>query len=588
MLKKLVNNTKMRSILRLILDIKIKLWNVKGGLFMGKYKFLFFLLISFLSVNMFLESYCFSGNSSKGDALRLNVPTFVQHFEPWKEQQYGFGERTIEYAGCALTSLSMLLKYNNVDTNPKHLNNYLKSNSGFEGRENIRWSIVDSMSNGKLSFSKNVNFANGADLELIKRQIEQGNPVIARVDYQQTNHFVLICGYYNDTFFINDPWTEDSSKTINEGFEPYGNPRESIKSVVLFESNSASKDFVPVVQVSISKFHEPIVDDFLPVVSFQEIQLTIDSPFMSVGGKVEQIDESKGVTPIILNGRTYLPIRAIAEAIGAKVRWEDRAKKIEIIVADRTVEMWLGKRQAFVNGHPFPLDVKPIVNYGRSMIPIRPLIERLGGEVFWDDQTRMVTIVSNFRQANEDDIIKTDDENLENALRHILQMPTGDILYSDFENKKIDEIWISDVTINDLKVLGNLRYLRGLYLNNNGIYDIENIASLTNIENLELRANNIIDISSLKNLENLVELNLTGNEVEDISALKNLSNIRKLNLSNNNVTDITALRGLEKLEYINLNGNSINNYEVLKSLENLEVIRIKWEEFSLKELREKF
>lgn len=324
--------------------------------------------------------------------LRLDVPTFVQHYEPWKDQQYGFGNRTIEYAGCALTSLSMLLKYNDIDTDPEDLNNWLKQNNGFEGKESIRWSRVNQKSNGKLTYVQSTNFNGIADIRKIKLEIDSGNPVIAKMNYKNTNHFVLICGYEDNTFFINDPWTEDSSKTINLGYEPYNSPEKSIKGIVLFRSNNANKTFVPVVKVASSKFSQPIKDDFLPVVSFPEITLTIDNPYMKIGNKQKEIDPNLGTTPIIIKNRTFLPIRAIVEAMGGTISWDGSTKKVEIDIAKRTIEMWVDKRQAFINGYPFTLESPPVIKNGRSLLPLRVIIEKLHGSISWDAETKSVSI----------------------------------------------------------------------------------------------------------------------------------------------------------------------------------------------------
>ncbi|MCX7842017.1 MAG: stalk domain-containing protein [Clostridia bacterium] len=328
------------------------------------------------------------------EPMRLDVPNFVQHYQPWKDQQYGFGNRTIEYAGCALTSLSMLFKYYGVDTNPEDMNNWLKNNNGYVAKESISWSKAVERSAGKIQYIGTKDFNGKADLTLIKAEIDKGFPVMARMRYQGTNHYVLICGYSGDTFYINDPWTEDSSKTINEGYEPFNNPSESIKGIVMFKASGIMPPKVPVVKVGVSKFEKGIVDDFLPDVKFKEISLTIGDPMMVCGGERKPIDADGKTAPLIIDGRTYLPVRAILEEMGGTVEWEGRAKKIEILIGRRTIEMWVDKRQAFINGYPFPLETGPKIVNSKTMLPIRPIIEKLGCSIEWDAATRTVTIKS--------------------------------------------------------------------------------------------------------------------------------------------------------------------------------------------------
>ncbi|MCC8097076.1 MAG: flavodoxin [Eubacterium sp.] len=67
------------------------------------------------------------------------------------------------------------------------------------------------------------------------------------------------------------------------------------------------------------------------------IVMTIDNPVMTVDGEEVNIDES-GTSPVIINGRTLVPIRAVAEALGAEVSWNDETKEITITAADNTAE----------------------------------------------------------------------------------------------------------------------------------------------------------------------------------------------------------------------------------------------------------
>ncbi|HEX9061689.1 MAG TPA: stalk domain-containing protein [Clostridia bacterium] len=343
-----------------------------------------FIVILILSLNITFQSF------SASAPMRLNVPTFVQHFEPWKDQKYGFGNRTIEYAGCALTSLSMLLKFYGVDTNPADLNQWLKNNGGFAGSESISWSKA-AQYGSSIQYIGMFNYTGDANLQQIKNEIDNGYPVIAKMSYQGTYHYVLICGYNDNTFYINDPWTEDSSKTINEGYEPYNNPARSIKGIVVLRSAKATPPKVPVVKVAVSKFEKPVYDNFLPDIKFKDIELVVGDPKMKVGSEEMNIDDA-ATAPVIINGRTYLPVRAVVEAMGGEVKWENAARKIEIIIGKRTIEMWVDKRQAFINGFPFPLDTQPLIINSKTLLPIRPIIEKLNCKIEWNPDEKKVTI----------------------------------------------------------------------------------------------------------------------------------------------------------------------------------------------------
>ncbi|HOC53358.1 MAG TPA: copper amine oxidase N-terminal domain-containing protein, partial [Caldisericia bacterium] len=104
------------------------------------------------------------------------------------------------------------------------------------------------------------------------------------------------------------------------------------------------------------------------------------------------------VAPIILEGRTLLPIRYVAEALGATVEWEAIEQKVTIRFKDTVIELWIGKNLATVNGEyklidPTNPNVKPIViPPGRTMLPIRFIAENLGCKVDWNPDLREVKV----------------------------------------------------------------------------------------------------------------------------------------------------------------------------------------------------
>jgi PKD repeat protein len=113
---------------------------------------------------------------------------------------------------------------------------------------------------------------------------------------------------------------------------------------------------------------------------------------------VNDIKKEMDTEPIILQGRTLLPIRYVAEAIGATVTWIQAEQKASIILGETNIELWIGKNSAKVNGEYKLIDtsnpeVKPIVvPPGRTMLPIRFVAETLGCQVDWSQSTKEVKI----------------------------------------------------------------------------------------------------------------------------------------------------------------------------------------------------
>jgi peptide/nickel transport system substrate-binding protein len=98
------------------------------------------------------------------------------------------------------------------------------------------------------------------------------------------------------------------------------------------------------------------------------------------------------VAPTIQNGRTLVPMRAIFEALGATVHWDDATRTIRAYRREDAIILELGNRTAWVNGPPRQLDVAPVAVDGRTMVPLRFVAEALGAEVAWVDATRTVTV----------------------------------------------------------------------------------------------------------------------------------------------------------------------------------------------------
>lgn len=95
---------------------------------------------------------------------------------------------------------------------------------------------------------------------------------------------------------------------------------------------------------------------------------------------------------LVTNGRTMGHVRAIAEALGATVGWEEATQKVTITRGGTTIEMTIGSTTAYVNGSPRTLDVAPYLQDSRTQAPVRFVAEALGASVAWDEASRTVSI----------------------------------------------------------------------------------------------------------------------------------------------------------------------------------------------------
>ena len=121
-----------------------------------------------------------------------------------------------------------------------------------------------------------------------------------------------------------------------------------------------------------------------------KIVLTIDSIVALVNGEPVVND----VAPIIKGERTFLPIRLIAEELGATVTWNETEKSVTIVKDDMTIVIYIGQAFALVNGEPVQLDAPAFIENDRTYLPLRFVAENLGAVVTWDGLARTVTIVA--------------------------------------------------------------------------------------------------------------------------------------------------------------------------------------------------
>jgi len=63
------------------------------------------------------------------------------------------------------------------------------------------------------------------------------------------------------------------------------------------------------------------------------------------------------------------------------------------VLGDDTIRLQIGKNFASVNSKRIEIDTAPIIDHGRTMVPVRFISEALGAEVVWDDATKTVTVI---------------------------------------------------------------------------------------------------------------------------------------------------------------------------------------------------
>ncbi|MFD0678278.1 MULTISPECIES: stalk domain-containing protein [unclassified Paenibacillus] len=110
-----------------------------------------------------------------------------------------------------------------------------------------------------------------------------------------------------------------------------------------------------------------------------------------VNGRYLHLIDS-GAVPFIENGRTMVPLRAIADGFGFEVSWEQSQEKITLTKDGKSFIMHIGKSDILVDGEKVQLEeVVPMIKNNVTFLPVRQLAEILGIQVKWDGNTRTAT-----------------------------------------------------------------------------------------------------------------------------------------------------------------------------------------------------
>ncbi len=100
------------------------------------------------------------------------------------------------------------------------------------------------------------------------------------------------------------------------------------------------------------------------------------------------------VAPFISNDRTLVPVRCIFEAFNAEVDWVDATKQVIIKSAENKMILSVNSKRAYFNDAIVTLDTAPVIVNDRTFVPIRFISEKLGYDVVWEDSTKSVKIYS--------------------------------------------------------------------------------------------------------------------------------------------------------------------------------------------------
>lgn len=134
--------------------------------------------------------------------------------------------------------------------------------------------------------------------------------------------------------------------------------------------------------------------DNLPEETLNKIELFIGKYFGFFNKEKFLLDNP----PLLIKGRTFVPVRFITEVLGGKVSWfPDEMKviiNIETLKEDTKITFFINSNYYYVNDKKFTLDMPPIIVSGRTYIPLRVFVEALNFKINWFSQEKKIEIIS--------------------------------------------------------------------------------------------------------------------------------------------------------------------------------------------------
>jgi len=127
----------------------------------------------------------------------------------------------------------------------------------------------------------------------------------------------------------------------------------------------------------------------ISVLSTKLIQMQVGAKAALVNGQSVVLQTA----PVIKNGTTLVPLRFVAETFGITPVWDGVFQVIDLPLGSRTVRLQVGQRFASVDGKRVALDAAPVILGSVTMVPLRFIADTLGADTQWEASTRTIIIV---------------------------------------------------------------------------------------------------------------------------------------------------------------------------------------------------
>lgn len=104
------------------------------------------------------------------------------------------------------------------------------------------------------------------------------------------------------------------------------------------------------------------------------------------------VEVKADVPPVIKEGRTLVPVRALTEALGAEVQWNEQEQTVLVSNGNTQIQLKVNNRIALVNGEEITLDVPAEINTSRIFVPLRFMMQTMNTSVEWYPEGQIISM----------------------------------------------------------------------------------------------------------------------------------------------------------------------------------------------------
>lgn len=257
-----------------------------------------------------------------------------------------------------------------------------------ELEDNIEWSVIE----GDIEIEAEITDKNGlirtaeiSEEELDKYSDKCSYIVITILDDSSEASVIQISGLemYLDRSLPNGEYKLQSVYTGNEIWKNSSDSEAEYDENGIFEYTpiTVSGNYVNVITAGRASDDSTVAKEITIVIGDEKIKSGEDTIILD--------------SPAYINaeGYTMLPLRAVAEALGASVGWDGETKSVSIMRGQRIVSLKAGERIMYINGTEVPMNTEAEIKNDRVFIPVRDVANALSiSNIEWNEEAKTVTL----------------------------------------------------------------------------------------------------------------------------------------------------------------------------------------------------